>query len=331
MNNPTSRNLKLGIFTMGGLAFIVFMLYMIGSSRNLFSSNFEISAHFRNVNGLMIGNNVRLSGIDVGTVRRIDFINDTSVQVVMVIEKKVRKFIKKNSLASVGTDGLIGSKLININTLDSSSPAVESGDILGSVRPIEGDEMLRTLNTTNQNLYIITEDLKKITKKLNNNNSLWSILRDTVVAQNLKDAVVNAKLATKNISKGTLDLQQMISSAQRGEGLLGVLLKDTTLSNKLKTTVENVNQAGGKIKIAGDELKILSEKLNSKGALNLVLTDSAFREQIKGSIININEGTKRFSEDMEALKHNFLLRGYFKKMEKEKGKGQTKNTTQKKE
>lgn len=320
MNNSTSRNLKLGLFTMAGMAFIVLMLYMIGSSRNMFSSNFEISARFRNVNGLMIGNNVRLSGIDVGTVKKIDFINDTSVQVVMVIEKKIRKFIKKNSLASVGTDGLIGSKLININTLDSSSPSVESGDVLNSIRPIEGDEMLRTLNTTNQNLYIITEDLKKITKKLNNNNSLWSILRDTVVAQNLKDAVMNAKLATKNISRGTLDLQQMIGSAQKGEGLLGVLLKDTTLSNKLRTTVENVNQAGGKIKAAGDELKKLSEKINSKGAVNMLLTDSSFREQVRGSILNINEGTKRFSEDMEALKHNFLLRGYFKKLEKEKQK-----------
>jgi phospholipid/cholesterol/gamma-HCH transport system substrate-binding protein len=121
MDNPGTRNLKLGIFTMGGLLFIVFMLYMIGSSRNMFSSNFEISARFRSVNGLMAGNNVRLSGIDVGTIRRIDFINDTSVQVVMVIEKKVRPFIKKNSLASVGTDGLIGSKLININSVSAQA------------------------------------------------------------------------------------------------------------------------------------------------------------------------------------------------------------------
>jgi phospholipid/cholesterol/gamma-HCH transport system substrate-binding protein len=155
---------------------------------------------------------------------------------------------------------------------------------------------------------------------LNNNNSLWSILRDTVVAQNLKEAVVNARLATRHISQGSQDLQQMISHAQKGRGLLGVLLKDTTLANKLKATVEDISEAGAKIKVAGGELKKLSEKLNSNGTVNMLLTDSAFREQVRSSLININEGTRRFSEDMEALKHNFLLRGYFKKMEREKEK-----------
>ncbi|MFM8914637.1 MAG: MlaD family protein [Flammeovirgaceae bacterium] len=321
MANQSFNNIKLGAFTFAGLAFIIVMLYMIGSSRNLFSSNFEVMARFRTVNGLMAGNNVRVSGIDVGTVKRIEFVDDTSVLVVMVIEKKVRKFIKKNSVASVGTDGLIGSKLVNITLVPQAASPIESGDMLVSQRPIEGDEMLRTLNTTNLNLAKITEDMKLITRKLNSNNSLWSILKDTVVAINLKQTVLNARIATSKIDGASSDLQQMIESAQQGEGLLGTLLVDTTLSRSLKVAVEDVSITGKHLKSASENLKSLSSKINSKdGALNLVLADTAFRNRIKSSMDNIDRGTKKFEEDMEALKHNFLFRGYFKKLEKEKKK-----------
>lgn len=321
MANQNANNIKLGAFTLAGLTFIIITLYMIGSSRNLFSSNFEVTARFHTVNGLMVGNNVRVSGIDVGTVRRIDFIDDTSVLVVMVIEKKVRKFIKKNSIASVGTDGLIGSKLVNIELVPSAAPAIQSGDRLASQRPIEGDEMLRTLNTTNLNLAKITEDMKVITRKLNSNNSLWSILKDTVVAANLKQTVLNARNATGKIANASARLEDMLMAAQRGEGLLGSLLVDSSLAIGIKRAVEDVTVTGSQLKQASDELKALTGKLNSQdGTLHLVLADTAFRNKINQTMINVERGTKKFDEDMEALKHNFLLRGYFKKLEKEKRK-----------
>ncbi|MBS1555179.1 MAG: MCE family protein [Bacteroidetes bacterium] len=321
MANQNANNIKLGAFTLAGLTFIIITLYMIGSSRNLFSSNFEVTARFHTVNGLMVGNNVRVSGIDVGTVRRIDFIDDTSVLVVMVIEKKVRKFIKKNSIASVGTDGLIGSKLVNIELVPGAAPAIQSGDRLASQRPIEGDEMLRTLNTTNLNLAKITEDMKVITRKLNSNNSLWSILKDTVVAANLKQTVLNARNATGKIANASARLEDMLMAAQRGEGLLGSLLVDSSLAIGIKRAVEDVTVTGSQLKQASDELKALTGKLNSQdGTLHLVLADTAFRNKINQTMINVERGTKKFDEDMEALKHNFLLRGYFKKLEKEKRK-----------
>lgn len=321
MANQSISNIKLGLFTLAGLAFIIVTLYMIGSSRNLFSSNFEVMARFNTVNGLMVGNNVRVSGIDVGTVRRIDFVDDTSVLVVMVIEKKVRKFIKKNSVASVGTDGLIGSKLVNIELNPAAAPPIQSGDMLASQRPIEGDEMLRTLNTTNLNLAKITEDMKLITRKLNSNNSLWSILKDTVVAINLKQTVINARNATSKIASASSDLERMMRAAQKGDGLLGSLLVDSSLAIGIKRAVQDITATGRQLKESSDELKSLTGKLNSnQGALHLVLADSAFRNKINKTMKNIESGTKKFDEDMEALKHNFLFRGYFKKLEKEKAK-----------
>lgn len=105
---------------MAGTAFLIAVLYLIGAKRSLFSDTFKISAEFYNVNGLMSGNNVRFSGINVGTVESVNIVSDSSVLVVMLIEDKVKSYIKKNSVATVGTDGLMGNKLININAAKDS-------------------------------------------------------------------------------------------------------------------------------------------------------------------------------------------------------------------
>lgn len=118
MANETSKNIRVGLFVMIGTAFLIFALYLIGAKQNLFGSTFRLKAQFKNVNGLMAGNNVRFTGIDVGTVESVDILNDTTVNVTMVIEDKVQEFIKKNATAAVGTDGLMGNKLININAGD---------------------------------------------------------------------------------------------------------------------------------------------------------------------------------------------------------------------
>src|SRR6185369_14993513 len=127
MTMKTIENAKLGLFVMAGLLFLIFSLYMIGRNRNLFGSSLTISANFRNVNGLMLGNNVRFSGIDVGTVQKIEIVTDTLVKVTMVIDEGVRKFIKRNALASVGTDGLMGNKIININSQPGNAEPVAPG------------------------------------------------------------------------------------------------------------------------------------------------------------------------------------------------------------
>src|SRR6185369_12860165 len=130
MTMKTIENAKLGLFVIAGLLFLIFSLYMIGRNRTLFGSSFTISANFRNVNGLMLGNNVRFSGIDVGTVQKIEIVSDTLVKVTMIIDEGVRKFVKKNAVASVGTDGLMGNKVININSQPGDVDPVSPGFVL---------------------------------------------------------------------------------------------------------------------------------------------------------------------------------------------------------
>ena len=319
MADQTVKNIRLGSFVVAGVAFTVLMLYMIGSSRNLFSSNFEISATFNNVNGLLPGNNVRLSGIDVGTVKRIVVTSDSTVQVFMIINKKMRKFIRKNSIASVGTDGLMGSKLVNINSVIGSSSYVSSGDTLKSLRPIESDEMLRTLNTTNLNLARITTDMRMITNKLNRSESLWSILQDSVVAEDLKSAIRHLESATEGTDNAAVEINQLLTEARAGKGIVGTLLSDTAVSQEFRSTLSDVRTAGRKIQLAAEGLQQMTDRFKQgKGTIDLLLVDTSFRNEISKSMQNIRSASEKLDEDMDALRESFLFRRYFKKTEKEK-------------
>jgi phospholipid/cholesterol/gamma-HCH transport system substrate-binding protein len=319
MKKTTTNNIQLGSFVMVGFVFLLAALYLIGKNRNLFDKTFEVSATFYNVNGLMKGNNVRFSGIDVGTIKGVEIISDTSVKVTMIIEKRVHPFIKKNSLAAVGTDGLMGNKLVNIsNSSHPSDKIIEDGEMLMSVKPIETVDMLRTLDQTNINLYQITNDIKKITQKLNNNNSLWSILMDTMVAQNVKQSIASIRITAKNTTTFTNDLNVLLQDIKDGKGLAGSILRDTATSTKFKSSLQQLQEASKKAFQVTSDIKELTEKIRKgKGGAGILLSDSSFAKDLTKSMHNIQQSTDRFDQNMEALKHNFLFRGYFRRQEKQ--------------
>lgn len=97
----------------------------------------------------MAGNNARFAGIDVGTVHRVDIQNDSSILITMIIDRRVQKHLRQNAVATISTDGLMGNKLININPQPGPAPPLEERTVLRSRTPVETDEMIRTLNTTN--------------------------------------------------------------------------------------------------------------------------------------------------------------------------------------
>jgi phospholipid/cholesterol/gamma-HCH transport system substrate-binding protein len=321
MAKETSKNIRLGLFVVVGTAFLIFALYLIGVKQNLFGSTFRLRAQFHNVNGLMPGNNVRFTGIDVGTVEEVEIINDSTVTVTMVIEDKVQIFIKKNATAIVGTDGLMGNKLVNINPSTEDSPSVEDGDLLKTRNPVGTDDMMRTLNVTNENVRGITEEMKQIVQKLNRPNTLWSILMDTVVAENVKQAIVNIKVTGERTAIITGDLSRIIKDVKSGKGTIGALLTDTAFSTQLHQSIVNIKLISDSLALVTGDLHYITSTVKSgKGTVGTLLMDTTFVTNLNKSMENIKNGTKGFDEDMEALKHNILLRNYFKKKEKEKAK-----------
>ena len=319
MKTKAIDNAKVGLFVIAGVLFLIVMLYMIGRNRNLLGATFTLKAVVSNVNGLVPGNNVRFKGIDVGTVKSITIVNDTAIYVSMVIDDKMKPYIKKNAIASIGTDGVMGNKLININSQVGQSEMVVAGDVLYSQKPVETDEMLRTLNTTNENIEKITDNLVEISIRLNRNNSLWTLLSDTVIATDFKQAIASLKNTASNSAEITRSGRDLARTLEQGNGLVHALFTDTTLSRQLANSLQQIEHASNQTSlIALDLKKIADEMKTGDGAAGLLLADSAFKESLLKSAVNIEQGTDGFNQNMEALKSNFLFRRYFKKLEKEK-------------
>ncbi|MFN8711223.1 MAG: MlaD family protein [Bacteroidota bacterium] len=317
-NKEGSRNIRLGIFVLAGTAFLIAALYMIGSKKNLFSNTFSITANFKTVNGLMEGHNVRYSGIDVGTVESIQFLNDSSVTVMLIIDEKYKKYIKKNAVASIGTDGIMGNKLVNITITKGNSSFIEDGDFLATREPIGTEDLIRTLSFTNDNLRYITDDLKKITQKINNSNSIWSLLADTVAAENIRQAIVSVRITGSNSATITGDLSRITKDIRAGKGSIGALLTDTTMYGGLQQSIVNINLISDSLAILTGNMNALSSQIKSgEGTIGMLMMDTTFVGNLNASVINLKQGTATFSENMDALKQSVLLRRYFKKQEKE--------------
>lgn len=318
-------NVKLGIFVLVGLIMLIFALYMVGKDTNLFSKNYILKVQFDNAKGLMIGNNVRYAGIQVGTVKKINFLNDTTIEVVMLIDEKMKSYIHKKDEVSIGTDGLVGNKILNITHGEDRTALAENDDILVTKKNIDTDEMLEVLNKTNVNIALISEDLKMTVQRLNNSTAFWEILNDKTMPTNLKKTLVNVRNATDKADNLVAELQTVVSDIKNGKGSIGGILRDTAMLVNLNSAVDKIKLVGDNANNLANELNILTQGVkqdinNGKGTINAVLKDSILVQKLNQSLNHIEEGTSNFNQNMEALKHNFLFKGYFKKLEKNKKK-----------
>jgi phospholipid/cholesterol/gamma-HCH transport system substrate-binding protein len=330
MAKKTVNTIKLGVFVLSGLLFLILMLYMIGKNRNLFGPAFALKAQFENVQGLVPGNNVRFSGIQIGTIKRINIISDTVIEVVMLVDDKMQKIIRNNAIVSIGSDGLMGNKVINISPARSPAPFVTKGEILSSRKPLNTDDMLQTLSKTNQDVSVIATQLRVAVQRINNSTTLWTILNDESLPKNLRASAANVQVATARAAIAADDLQLIISNVKNGKGALGTVLTDTSFALSLHDAIEKINGVGDK----ADEMAVslnsvitgLQQDINTgKGPVNALFKDTSMVAKISSSLDNIQKGTDAFSQNMEALKHNILFRGYFRKLEKQKNKDSRKS------
>lgn len=333
MEEQTKNNIKLGLLVLAGLLLVILTLYGLGKNQNIFGSNFQLKARFSNISGLTKGNNIRFSGIQVGTVSRIEIVDDTTIEVTMLIDKKVQPFLHDNAVASIGTEGLMGNKIINITPSHGVSPAAAPGTMLSSQKNVNTDEMLQVLSRTNNNIAEISEDLKSTAHRIRTSAGLWSILGDSSLGLHLRASLTNIDRASANTREFTRDIRDVIADARQGNGSIGRLLTDTSLYRNLQQAVANIDRAGSAAEalvhhLDESAINIRDDVANGKGAANALLRDSLIVEKLNASLDNIRMGTDGFNQNMEALKHNFLFRGYFRKLEKQKKK-QTSNTVSK--
>jgi phospholipid/cholesterol/gamma-HCH transport system substrate-binding protein len=315
-----TRHLLLGLFIISALVLMSLALYLIGSNQNIFGSNFKVVVLFNNVSGLHSGSNVRFAGTDVGTVHRVEITGDTSVSVLLVIKDKYSKFIRKDAIASIGTDGLMGNKLVNLINTGQVAAKLESGDTLLSLQPVETDEMLRTLNRTNEYVSMIAFNLKNITDEIGNSRgTLWKLLTDTALSKQLDMVMQNVQLASTEALQLANNLNGMAYKVKTGQGMLGAMVNDTTFYANLQQTMASLRNTTDKANRIANELDAVVSKIDDgKGTFWTLVKETAMRNDLKLSIEHIKQGADNFNQNMEALKSTTLLRGYFKDKEKKK-------------
>lgn len=345
MGKQTSKNIKVGIILLSGTIFLFLALYLIGSNQNLFGSNITITATFREVNGLTDGNNVRFAGIDIGTVKEVAIINDTTVEVTMLIRKESRDYIRKNAIASIGTDGLMGNKLVNIANGGTAASLIEDGDVIASAKSSEIESLISSLGGTSedigevvkhirqivsdpafQNLPKAVDDItaaagniKSITQKADQSTALWSVLNDKKLAEDLKLSVDNVRKTSEQAALLSADLRLIIQDIEAGKGTAGMLMKDSLMAHQLKVSAGNIRVLSDSLVVLSTQLNGITRQINSgKGAAGTLVSDTVFAQQMKQTMTHVQKSAKSLEENMEALKSNFLFRKYFKK--KEKGK-----------
>ena len=325
MEKSTSQKIRLGVFVIIGLLLFVLAIYFIGNKQKMFGKTNHLEAVFTNVNGLQLGNNVRYSGINVGTVRDIIMENDTTIRIDMIIDKAIFPFIKKDAVATIGSDGLVGNMIINILPGKGMERSVKPGETIRSQNKIRTEDIINTLSVTNKNASKLSVDLLKITHQINKGKGTIGVLmNDSLVANDLKETLHYLKLTGKGTSESVTELKKIIGSLDKKDNVIGVL-KDSAVANKLKNMVTNLDKSSGEINKVVTNLNatILNIK-DGKGAINYLANDPKLVHKIDSTMTNINQASYRLNENLEALKHNFFFRGYFRKQEKAKQKEQLK-------
>jgi phospholipid/cholesterol/gamma-HCH transport system substrate-binding protein len=332
----TKRAVIVGIFIIIGMAILIAGIFTVGGKRKTFTKTISLAAVFDNVNGLQTGNNVWFSGVKVGIVKKVDLINNSEVEVVMNIEQKSQKFIHKDVKAKVASDGLIGNKIVVIYGGTQQAPMVQEGDLLAVDKPLSTEDMMNTLQANNKNLLDITTDFRLISRRLaEGQGTVGKLLTDDSLMKQLQTTTATLQTASANIKTLTSNVSDYTAKLQTKGALANDLVTDTSFFKTLRASASQIQEASRNAKELTNNLKAVSYNLkDSSNVAGVLFNDKKAAANLKTTVENLQSGTKKFDEDMEALQHNFLFRGFFRRRAKQQkqqaGQQTNKDTVQRK-
>ena len=344
---------RLGLFVAGGITLFILAIFIIGKQKNLFDPVFKLTSTFHNIGGLQVGNKVSFSGINVGIVEEIAIINDSSVRVDMVIKKDVWQFIKSDCKVMLGSEGLIGDKVLIILQGSQNAPLAKDGQSLISKEPIETNAIMAKLDATADNAKVISRQISDITFDINRGNGTLSrLIQDSIMAKNLSQTIANLnrfsrglkgsdvtmaslKITAQNAENISRQLSAITTKINNGDGTLGRLIQDSTMAENLNQTLINLRKSSKglvgtesimrSLDITTRNAEVISKQLaeislninKGNGTISRLIQDSVMAENLSLTLINLRKSSKGLDENMNAVKHNFLFRGYFNKKAKQ--------------
>jgi len=312
------RAVIVGLFVTIGLLIFLVGIFTLGGQKKTFTPSIKIVAVFNDVNGLQKGGNVWFSGVKVGTVKAVDFDGSSKIRVTMQIEKKAQEFIRKDAKAKVGAEGFIGNKLVVIYGGTPKAEAIEGGEQLQVENTLSTDDIMATLQKNNENLVAITTDFKTVSSRLvKGEGTAGALLTDATLYKSLANTATNLQQAAHNSELLSSRIAAYTAELDKPGSLANGLVHDTMIMANLQAAVKQINNAADAAHSFTSNLKSVSDQLHtSDNTLGLLLNDPATAEHMKNLIENLNAGSTKLDDDLEAIQHNFLFRGYFKKKAK---------------
>lgn len=322
MRNDNKKSVIVGVFVLIGIIIFIAGVLTMGGQQKKFVRSIKLNAVFDDIGGLQTGNNVWFSGVKIGTVRKINFYGESQVEIVMSVEDKVKDYIRKDSKATIGSDGLIGNKIIVIYGGTTKAPAVEDGDRLTAEMPLDTDKMMATLQENNKNLVTITENLKVLTTKIAEGKGIvGAVMTDSVIAENFKNTLSNLEAASAKSNKMMGDISTFTGGLNEKGTLLYDITHDKETFAKLRSTVDGLEATSENVEVLTNNLNTVADKLNDKNnPAGMLLNDEEFANNLKSTMVNVDSATLNLNRGLEALPYTWPFRNGFKKKAKAEAK-----------
>lgn len=284
--------LRIGLFVLVGFIILIVFIFFLGSKEKLFSSTTQIKARFSTVSNLRRGAEVDMAGINIGSVQDIRLPRNArdSVTVTMKVLTDALKLIHSDSRATIASAGLIGDRLITISMGGDSTVAVQPGATLSGQAPQDFSKLYDTLTAVIDQLDSIGISATRLVRKISEGHgTLGSLINDDALYRNANTMAVNASETfahakeavdqmSINVNHVTGNLNDVVERINHGEGSLGKLITRDDVYESVRKTSDNL---------------------------------AATSYDLHDALAKLALGSGRFAEDMEALKHNFLFKGYF--------------------
>ncbi len=320
MRDDNKKTVIVGIFVLIGIIILIAGIMTLGSQQKTFVKSYRVTAVFDDIAGLQTGNNVWFSGVKIGTVRKINFYGESQVEIEMNLDANTRDYIRKNSKATISSDGLIGNKIIVIYGGTTEAGSIAEGDRLEAVMPLDTDKMMETLQVNNQNLVSITNDLKELTHKISGGEGIvGALLTDSLLAENFRGLMGDLNQTASKSSRLTSELIQFSQRLNKKGTTIDSFLSDTTLYASLQSSAKGLESTLKDANTVTNNLKAVTEKLASPdNPAGMILNDEEFAAYLKSAMGNLDQSAESFNETLDALRYHWFFRRSFRKSEEAK-------------
>lgn len=315
---PIKNHALLGLFIAVGSGLFILAVLTVGSRQKVFSSTMQAKMIFDDAEGLQAGNNVWLSGIKVGTVKKLALTGNNQVEVTLTIGREEFAHLYRDTRGKIGSDGLIGNRIIVLYGGTPAAGKLAENGILASVRTISTADMLATLQENNRNLLAITGQLRVVAAKINEGKgAIGLLLNDAGTASRLRRTVAGLQTAAQTTVRLSGRLDTFTARLNNQTGLAYQVVNDTTVFHQLHAMMTELRAASATISVAAGNIREASESLDRPSTpAGVILKDTAVASDLKITAAHLRSSSEKLDEDLEAMQHNFLLKGYFKKKAK---------------